>query len=71
MMKFISNLTKAARHCPYRDQEEDFACDMVINSVWDAKCTEKLMELSDNELTLNNVIRICKLNLPTPHRESG
>ena len=33
---------------------------MVINRVKDRKCTEKLMELTDGDITLNNVIRICR-----------
>lgn len=60
IMLFIANLKRAAQHCSYGDQEEDFVCDMVINRVRDKTCTEKLMELSDENLNLSNVIKICR-----------
>ena len=34
--------------------------DMLINKCRDEKCTEKLIELRHQQLTLNNAIRICK-----------
>ena len=36
--------------------EEGFIIDMVMNTIGDDKCTEKIMELPDGELTLNNAI---------------
>lgn len=70
VMKFIANLKRAARHCSYGDREEEFVCDMVINRVRDRACTEKLMELSDDDLTLNNVIKVCRqVELTRTHLE--
>ena len=60
IMSFISELRAKARYCDYGALEEGIIIDMVINKVSDAKCTEKLMELDDNNLTMNNVIRICR-----------
>jgi transposase InsO family protein len=60
IMNFIADLRTKARHCDYGDLEESIIIDMVINKVNDSKCTEKLMELSDDQLTLNNIIRVCR-----------
>ena len=60
IMSFISELKQKACHCDYGDKEESFIVDMVINKVHDIKCTERLMELPDDELTLQNVVRVCR-----------
>lgn len=60
IMSFISELKQKARHCDYGEKEESFIVDMVINKVHDVKCTERLMELPDDQLTLQNVIRVCR-----------
>ena len=71
IMSFIAKLKSTARQCAYGDMEEDFICDMVINKIKDTKCTEKLMELSDDELTLDNVIRVCRqVELTRSHLET-
>ena len=59
-MNFIAELKRKARYCQYGDKEESFICDMVINRVNDAKCSERLMELNDEQLNLANVMRICR-----------
>lgn len=60
IMNFISELKRKARYCQYGDREESMICDMVINRINDAKCSERLMELSDDQLTLSNVMKICR-----------
>ena len=60
IMNFIAELKRKARYCQYGDKEESFICDMVINRVNDAKCSERLMELNDEQLNLANVMRICR-----------
>ena len=60
IMGFISDLRSKARYCEYGDKEEGIIIDMIINKIRDEKCTERLMELRDEELTLNNVMRICR-----------
>ena len=51
--------------------EEGFIVDMIINKIGDDKCTEKLMELPDRELTLNNAIRVCmQVELTNAHLKS-
>lgn len=60
IMDYISELKKKAEFCEYGDQREVFICDMIINGVNDRKCTEKLMEISAAELTLDKVIQTCR-----------
>ena len=60
VQSFIAELKRKAQHCDYGDREEGLIVDMLINRVHDPKCTEKLMELPDEELTLNNAIRVCR-----------
>ena len=60
IMNFISDLRTKAKHCNYGELEEGIIIDMIINKANDSRCTEKLMELEDDSLTLNNVIRICR-----------
>jgi len=59
-MQFISELKRKARYCDYGNLEDGFICDMIINKINDRRCTERLMELNDQELTLANVTRICR-----------
>ena len=64
---FIAELKNKAKHCEYGNMEEGFIVDMI----GDDKCTEKLMELPDRELTLNNAIRICRqVELTNAHLKS-
>ena len=60
MMSFITELKRKAEYCDYGDKKDSFICDMVINKINDSRCTERLMELPDRELTLDNVIQICR-----------
>ena len=59
MMSFIVELKKA-EYGDYGEKKDSFFCEMVINKINDSWCTEWLMELPDRELTLDNVIRICR-----------
>ena len=56
----MSDLKSRARYCNCGDSEESMIVDMLINKCRDEKCTEKLMELRDEQLTLNTAIRICR-----------
>ena len=68
VLSFISDLKRKAQYCDYGDREESLIVDMLINRVNDPKCTEKLMELPDEELTLANATRICRqVELTTAH----
>ena len=71
MMSFIAELKKKAEFCDYGEKRDSFICDMVINKINDSWCTEWLMELPDHELTLDNVIRICRqVELTKSHVDS-
>ncbi|KAJ8310299.1 hypothetical protein KUTeg_012164 [Tegillarca granosa] len=71
IMDFIAALKRKAEHCQYGDHKEGFICDMVINGVNDAKCSEKLMEIPADELTLDKVIKICRqVELTSAHLKS-
>ena len=47
---FITELKLKAQHCDYRDSEETLIVDMLIHRVHDPKCTEKVIELPDDQL---------------------
>ncbi len=71
IQSFIAELKRKSQYCDYGDREEGFIVDMLINRVHDAKCTEKLMELSDDQLTLTNAIRVCRqVELTNSHLKS-
>ena len=71
IQNFIAELKNKAKHCEYGNMEEGFIVDMIMNKIGDDKCTEKLMELPDRELTLNNAIRICRqVELTNTHLKS-
>ena len=59
MMSFMAELKCKAEYCDCGLRKDSFICDRVINKINDTRCTEQLMELSDQE-TLDNVIRICR-----------
>ena len=71
IMSFISELKGKARHCNYGASEEGMIVDMLINKCNDSKCTERLMELADEQLTINNATRICRqVELTQSHLKS-
>lgn len=48
-MDIIAELKRKAEHCQYEEQKEGFICDIVINGVNDPKCSEKFMEIPDDD----------------------
>ena len=55
MMDFITDLKLKARFCSFRALEEGLVIDMAINKCNNKKIMEKLMEMSDEQMTLKNV----------------
>ena len=71
IMSFIAVLKAKAKHCDYGQLEESIIVDMIINKINDPKCTERLMELNDEQLSLSNVTRLCRqLELTRAHVKS-
>ena len=71
VQSFIAELKRKAQHCDYGDREEGLIVDMLINRVNDRKCTERLMELTDADLTIPNAMRVCRqVELTNSHLES-
>ena len=71
IMDFIADLKRKAEHCQYGEQKEGFICDMIINGVNDQKCSEKLMEIPAQSLTLERVIQTCRqIELTKAHLKS-
>jgi hypothetical protein len=71
IMDFISELKRKAENCEYGDQKEGFICDMIINGVNDAKCSERLMEIPAANHTLETVTQTCRqIELTTAHLKS-
>jgi hypothetical protein len=71
IMDYISELKRKAEHCQYGDHKEGFICDMIINGINDKKCSEKLMEIPADQLTLDRVIRTCRqVELTSAHVKS-
>lgn len=59
-MDIIAELKRKADHCQYEEQKEGFICDIVINGVNDPKCSEKFMEIPDDDYTLERVVKVCR-----------
>ena len=59
-MDYISEIKCKAEPCQYGDQNNGFICDMIINGINDAKCSEKFMEISSDQLPLDCMIQICR-----------
>ena len=60
IMKFIATLKDRAKYCDYGDKQDGFIVDMIINRVKDGKISERLIELNEDERTLNKAITICR-----------
>lgn len=60
IMDFIADLRRKAERCEYGTQKESLICDMIINGVNDSKCSEKLMEIPTDALTLEKVMQTCR-----------
>lgn len=60
IMDYISELKTKAEHCQYGEQKDGLICDMVINGVNDKKCSEKLMEIPADSLTIDRVVQVCR-----------
>ncbi|KAH3820843.1 hypothetical protein DPMN_122592 [Dreissena polymorpha] len=59
-MYYIAELQRKAEYCQYGAQKDGFICDMIINGINDKKCSEKLMEIPADQLTLERVIQTCR-----------
>ena len=72
IIDYISEIKRKAEHCQYGDQKEGFICDMIINGINDAKCTEKLMEIPSDHLSLDRVIQVYRqVELTNLHLKSS
>ncbi|KAH3863591.1 hypothetical protein DPMN_026579 [Dreissena polymorpha] len=60
VMDYIAELQRKAEFCQFRAQKDGFMCDMIINGINDKKCSEKLMEIPPDQLTLERVIQPCR-----------
>ena len=60
IMDFIVELKRKAELCDFGDQKESLICDKIINGVEDERCTERLLDIPDNELTLKKVCHVCR-----------
>lgn len=58
--EFISDLKQKADLCEYGPQKNAFICDKIINSVNDNKLIERLLDIPDDDLTLDRVTTICR-----------
>lgn len=71
IMDYISELKWKAEYCQYGEQKEGLICDMIINGINDKECSEKLMEIPADQLTLNKVISTCRqVELTSAHLKS-
>ena len=60
VMDFIAELRRKAEHCDYGTAKEGFICDKIINGINDEKISERLLELPDDEVTLDKVIQVSR-----------
>eukprot|EP00918_Siedleckia_nematoides_P091262 GHVU01200501.1.p1 GENE.GHVU01200501.1~~GHVU01200501.1.p1 ORF type:complete len:147 (+),score=11.25 GHVU01200501.1:591-1031(+) len=59
-MDFVAVLKQKADLCDFGDMKNSFICDKIIHGVRDVKCSERLLDLRDDELSLEKVIAICR-----------
>ena len=51
--------------------KDSFLCDKIINSVNDERCLERLLDLQDNQLTVERVMQVCRqVELTKAHLKS-
>jgi len=60
IMDFIAELKRKAAYCEYGENSDSFICDKIINGVNDEKCSERLLDIPDEELTLSRVVHVCR-----------
>ena len=60
IMDFVSELKRKASLCDFGINKESLIIDKIINKVKDERCSERLLELPDEELTLERVISVCR-----------
>ena len=68
VMEFIAEIKLKAEFCEYGDMKDRMIVDMIINNVDDSQITARLIELSDQELTLPHVTSVCsKIEVTMKH----
>jgi hypothetical protein len=60
IMDFITRLRAKADLCEYGAARDSFIVDKVINGVNEERCIERLLDVPDDELTLDRVIQVCR-----------
>lgn len=60
LMEFVTDIKLKVKDCEYGAAEESVLIDKIINGVNDRHVKTKLLDLEDSELTLINVIKVCR-----------
>ena len=60
VMDFVTVLKREAEYCEFGEMKDSLICDKIINTIQDSRCSERLLELDDAEVTLPLVIQICR-----------
>lgn len=60
IMDFVADIKDKVKDCDYGDAQESVLIDKIINGVQDTHVQMRLLDLEDSELTLEQVIRICR-----------
>jgi transposase InsO family protein len=60
IMSFVADIKMKAKECEYGAAEESVLVDKIINGVKDRHIKIRLLDLEDEDLTLDNVIRVCR-----------
>ena len=69
IMDFVTRLRSKADHCEYGEAKDSFIVDKIINCVGEERCVERLLEIPDEELTLDRVIHVCRQHeIQTAHK---
>lgn len=68
IMNFIADLKHKIKDCEYGDAAESILCDRIIQGIRDEHVKTRLLDLTDDELTVDNAIRICRASELTSHQ---
>ncbi|XP_033118298.1 uncharacterized protein LOC117117925 [Anneissia japonica] len=65
VMDFVADIKFKNKQCEYGPAEESVVVDKIIHGMKDRFMKIRLLELEDQELTLDNAIRICRIRVFT------
>lgn len=68
--QYLDELRKLIKNCDFKDQEDDILRDRIVMGIKDNEIREQLLELTEEEYSLNDTIGYCRVATAAKQKSS-